>query len=69
MKDRFLSSARAIVDQLSTPKYLIYGNRNYQLPALLANGTQGPYPKTPYDVAFSYGDYYLTQAIVRLTKL
>jgi hypothetical protein len=48
---------------------LISGNKDYKLPALLANGTGGPYPENPYDVAFSFGDYYLTQAIVRLAKL
>jgi hypothetical protein len=69
MKDRFLTNAKAIVDQLSSPKYLISGNKDYKLPALLANGTGGPYPQNPYDVAFSFGDYYLTQAIVRLAKL
>lgn len=69
LKDRFLTAAKAIVDQLSSPKYLIYGNKDYKLPALLANGTAGPYPAKPYDVALSFGDYYLTQAIVRLAKL
>ena len=69
LKDRFLTTAKAIVDQLSSPKYLIYGNKDYKLPALLANGTAGPYPAKPYDVALSFGDYYLTQAIVRLAKL
>ncbi len=69
LKSRFLTNAKAIVDQLSTPKYLIYGNKDYKLPALLANGTAGPYPDSPYDIAFSFGDYYLTQAIVRLAKL
>jgi unsaturated chondroitin disaccharide hydrolase len=69
LKDRFLATAKAIVDQLSSPKYLIYGDQDYKLPALLANGTAGPYPERPYDIAFSFGDYYLTQAIVRLAKL
>ncbi len=69
MQDRFLTNAKAIVDQLSSPKYSIYGNKDYKLPALLANGTIGPYPERPYDVALSYGDYYLTQAVVRLSKL
>ena len=68
MKDRFLTSAKTIIEQLSTPKYLINGNKDYKLPALLANATGGAYPRPPYDVAFSFGDYYLTQAIVRLTK-
>ncbi len=69
LKDRFLTNAKAIVDQLSSPKYMIYGNKDYKLPALLANGTMGPYPKEPFDVALAYGDYYLTQAILRLAKL
>ena len=69
LKDRFLTSARAIIDQLSGPKYSIYGNKGYILPAILANGTVGPYPKCLYDVALSYGDYYLTQAVTRLAKL
>jgi hypothetical protein len=69
VKDRFLTASKAIVDQLSSAKYLISGNKDYKLPALLANGTGGPYPENPYDVAFSFGDYYLTQAIVRLAKL
>lgn len=69
IKDRFLSSAKTIIDQLSSPNYLIYGNKEYRLAAVLANGTMGPYPKNNYDVALVYGDYYLTQAIIRLTKL
>jgi hypothetical protein len=69
MKDRFLNIAKTIVDQLTSPIYLINGNKDYKLPALLANGTIGPYPKVPYDVALAYGDYYLTQTIVRLAKL
>ncbi len=69
LKDRFLTNAKAIIDQLSGPKYMIYGDKDYKLPALLANGTIGPYPERPYDVALSYGDYYLTQAIIRLSKL
>lgn len=48
---------------------MIYGNKDYKLPALLANGTLGPYPKNPYDVSLVFSDYYLTQAIVRLRKL
>ena len=68
MKDRFLTSAKAIVDQLSSPKYLLNGNKDYKLPAIIANGTGGPYPRSAYDVAFSFGDYYLTQAVVRLAK-
>jgi unsaturated chondroitin disaccharide hydrolase len=69
LKDRFLTNAKAIVDQLSSPKYGIYGDKDYKLPALIANGTMGPYPSSPYNVALEYGDYYLTQAVVRLAKL
>jgi hypothetical protein len=69
LKDRFLTAAKAIVDQLCSPKYLIFGNPDYKLPAVIANGTVGPYPHNPYDVALAYGDYYLTQAAVRLAKL
>ena len=69
LKDRFLTNAKAIVDQLSSPKYMIYGNEEYKLRALLANGTRGPYPQSPYDAALIFSDYYLTQAIVRLGKL
>jgi unsaturated chondroitin disaccharide hydrolase len=69
LKDRFLTNAKAIVEELSSPKYIIYGDKDYKLPALLANGTVGPYPRSPYDVALAYGDYYLTQAIIRLSKL
>jgi hypothetical protein len=68
LKDRFLTNAKAIVSELSSPKYMIYGDKDYQLPALLANGTIGPYPSRPYDVALAYGDYYLTQAVIRLTS-
>lgn len=68
VRDRFLTSAKKIVDQLSSPTYLISGNNEYKLPALLANGTQGPYPKAVYDVALPYGDYYLTQAVIRLAE-
>jgi hypothetical protein len=63
-----LISAKEIVDQLSSPTYLINGNKDYKLPALLANGTQGPYPRAVYDVALPYGDYYLTQAAIRLAE-
>ncbi|CAF3621081.1 unnamed protein product [Rotaria sp. Silwood1] len=69
LKDQFLTNAKAIVDQLSSPKYMIYGDKDYKLPALLTNGTMGPYPKNGYDVSLVYGDYYLTQAVIRLGKL
>ena len=69
MKDRFLTAARTIVDQLSSPTYMIYGNKDYKLPALMANATGGGYPRGAYDVAFSFGDYYLTQAVMRLSKV
>ncbi|CAF1343330.1 unnamed protein product [Adineta steineri] len=65
LKNHYLSNAESIINQLSTPKYLIYGDKQYKLSALLANGTIGPYPKNPYDVSLSFGDYYLTQAIIR----
>ncbi|CAF4819278.1 unnamed protein product [Rotaria sp. Silwood1] len=68
-KDYFLSSAKSIVDQLASPTYLILGNKDYVLRAIIANGTQGPYPEKPYDVATVFGDYYLTQTILRLFKL
>jgi len=63
-----LTSAKRIIDQLSSPTYLISGNKDYKLPALLANGTQGPYPRAVFDVALPYGDYYLTQAVIRLAE-
>jgi hypothetical protein len=69
LKDRFLTNAKAIVDQLSSPKYMIYGNQDYKLPALLANATGGTFPGTTFDAAYSFGDYYLTQAVLRLSKL
>ncbi len=69
IKDKFLTSAKAIIDQLTSSRFLISGNKDYKLPALMANGTVGPYPARPYDVVLSFGDYYLTQAIVRLSKL
>jgi hypothetical protein len=69
VKERFITSARIIVDQLTSERFLISGNKDYKLPAIMANGTLGPYPERPYDVALSFGDYYLTQAIVRLSKL
>ena len=68
IKNRFLTSAIEIIDQLSSPTYAIYGNKEYKLPALLANGTMGPYPNSGYDVALAYGDYYLTQAVINLAK-
>jgi unsaturated chondroitin disaccharide hydrolase len=69
LKDKFLNTAKAIVDQLTTPAYLILGNKDYILRAVIANGTQGPYPEHPYDVATVFGDYYLTQTVLRLIKL
>jgi unsaturated chondroitin disaccharide hydrolase len=69
IKDKFLTSAKAIVDQLTSPTYLILGNKDYILRAVIANGTQGPYPEHPYDVATVFGDYYLTQTVLRLYKL
>ncbi len=68
-KNRFLTSAKAIVDQLTSSRFLISGNKDYKLPAIMANGTLGPYPKNGYDLALSFADYYLTQAVVRLSKL
>jgi hypothetical protein len=35
----------------------------------MANGTHGPYPEKPYDVATVFGDYYLTETVLRLIKL
>ena len=69
LRTRLLNSAKAIVEQLTSPQYLVYGDKKYELPALLVNGTVGPYPKSPYDVSLIYGDYYLTQAVIRLSKL
>ncbi len=69
IKEKFLTSAKAIVDQLTSPTYLILGNKDYILRAVMANGTQGPYPEHPYDVATVFGDYYLTQTVLRLYKL
>jgi unsaturated chondroitin disaccharide hydrolase len=69
LKNRFLNSSKAIVEQLSSPKYLMNGNKDYKLPGLLANGTHGPYPINPYDAALSFGDYYFTQAVLRLSQL
>jgi unsaturated chondroitin disaccharide hydrolase len=69
LRDKFLSSAKAIVDQLLTPTYLILGNKDYVLRAIMANGTHGPYPEKPYDVATVFGDFYLTQTVLRLMKL
>ncbi|CAF2835082.1 unnamed protein product [Rotaria sp. Silwood2] len=69
INDHFLTSAKAIVDQLTSPTYLILGNSDYILRAIIANGTHGSYPAKPYDVATAFGDYYLTQAVLRLFKL
>ncbi|UJR18757.1 hypothetical protein I4U23_005663 [Adineta vaga] len=69
LKNHYLNISKLIINQLSSSKYMIYGNKKYQLNALLTNGTIGPYPKNPYDVSLSFGDYYLTQAIIRLIKL
>ncbi|CAF3469129.1 unnamed protein product [Rotaria socialis] len=68
-KDYFLTNAKSIVDQLASPAYLILDNKDYILRAIIANGTQGPYPDKPYDLATVFGDYYLTQAVLRLSKL
>jgi unsaturated chondroitin disaccharide hydrolase len=69
LKDKYLTSAKAMIDQLTTPSYLILGNKDYLLRAVMANGTQGPYPSSHYDVATVFGDYYLTEAVLRLIKL
>ena len=70
LKDRFLNSSKAIIEQLSSPKYLMNGNKDYKLPAILDNASLGgPYPNNHYDNAFSFGDYYFTQAVLRLSKL
>lgn len=69
IRDRLLSGAKDIVNQLTTSKYLILGNKDYLLRARIANGTQGPYPNSHYDVTTIYGDYYLTEAALRLYKL
>ena len=69
LKNKFLNNAKAIVDQLTTPTYLILGNKDYILRAIMANVTHGPYPGKPYDVATVFGDYYLTQTVLRLIKL
>ena len=66
--DKFLSSAKAIVDQLITSTYLILGNKDYVLSAIVANGTHSPYPEKAYDVATVVADYYLTQTVWRLVK-
>ena len=69
LRDKFLSTPKAIVDQLTTSTYLILDNKDYVLRATMANGTHGPYPGKPYDVATVFGDYYLTQTVLRLMKL
>ncbi|CAF1406960.1 unnamed protein product [Adineta steineri] len=69
IKARFLTSAKNIIDQLTSPTYLILSNKGYVLRAVIANGTQGPYPDKPYDIATVFGDYYLIQTILRLFKL
>ncbi len=69
LKDKFLNSAKAIIDQLTIPTYLILGNKDYVLRAVMANETQGPYPSAHYDVATVFGDYYLTEVVSRLNKL
>ena len=69
IKTHLLSSAKSIIDQLTSSRFFIPDNPNYKLPALIANGTIGPYPARAFDVALSFCDYYLTQAIVRLSKL
>ena len=69
LKNQYLTTAKTIIEQLSSSKYMIYGNPEYKLPALLANGTVGPYPRSLYDGSLSYSDYFFTQAIVRLRKL
>ncbi|CAF4232509.1 unnamed protein product [Adineta steineri] len=69
IKDQFLTSAKNIIDQLTSPTYLILSNKDYVLRAVIANGTQGPYPDKPYDIATVSGDYYLIQTILRLFKL
>ena len=69
LKSRYFDSAKALLEQLSSPKYSIHGNEKYKLPALLANGTYGPYPTNPYNVALIFGDYYFTQAALRLQSI
>ena len=69
MKDRFLTSAKAIFDQLTSPNYLILNHKDYVLRAVMTNGTQGPYPAKPYDLATVWGDYYLIQTALRLSKI
>jgi len=69
IKDKFLTSAKAIVDQLTSPSYLILGKKDYILHAVMTNGTHGPYPEKAYDVATVFGDYYLTETVLRLLKL
>ncbi|CAF4493491.1 unnamed protein product [Rotaria sp. Silwood2] len=68
-KDYFLTSAKSIVDPLASPTYLILGNKDYVLRAIIVNGTQGPYSEKPYDIATVLGNYYLTQTVLRLFKL
>ncbi|CAF0904398.1 unnamed protein product [Didymodactylos carnosus] len=68
----YLNASEIILNNLGSAVYLASGNKIYQLPAILVNGTSGPYhnPQSPaYDVAESYGDYYFTQALVRYSKL
>ncbi|UJR16766.1 hypothetical protein I4U23_003666 [Adineta vaga] len=69
LKEKFITNAKAIVDQLTSSTYLISGNKQYILHAIMANGTHGPYPQKAYDVATVFGDYYLTQTVLRLRKL
>ena len=69
LKDLYLLSAKMIVNQLTQPNYFIFGHTDYAINALIANGTQGPYPEKPFDVATIFGDYYLTETVLRLSKL
>ncbi|CAG2102385.1 unnamed protein product [Medioppia subpectinata] len=63
--DRYLKTAKLIVESLASSRYRADGNPAYKLPALIVNGTiSGPNAqKGKSDVALTYGDYYFMNAL------
>ncbi|CAF1213249.1 unnamed protein product [Adineta steineri] len=72
--DKAIGATNYVLSHLLNPNDLILfwdydAPNSSKLSALLANRTICPYPKNLYDVSLSFGDYYLTQAIMHLMKL
>ena len=72
---RYVAEAEMILGNLTSPSspYFVQNLPTVELPAVLVNGTTGPWhgfnSTAPFNVAEAYADYYLTEALSRLLAI